>query len=221
MAEPFLALITPLSSGGVPTHPIAPGGPPPGIWPDPGHPAHPIVIPPDAIAPGVPTHPIYLPPVIWPSPGHPAHPIVLPPGSIGPGLPTHPIVLPPPAHPSHPIVIPPGAIAPGVPTHPIVLPPLGIWGGAPPYVDIGGPSPQPRPEHPIAPGGPPPGIWPSPGHPDNSLPLPPTMVPPEVPPELESMAIALTKLPGQDWVLRTATVGPDHSLPPFASQLPT
>ena len=27
--------------------------------------------------------------------------------------------------------------------------PPGIWGGAPPYVDIGGPGPQPHPEHPI------------------------------------------------------------------------
>jgi hypothetical protein len=40
------------------------------------------VIPPDAIAPGVPEHPIVLPPAppeIWPSPGYPAHPIVIPP----------------------------------------------------------------------------------------------------------------------------------------------
>jgi hypothetical protein len=37
--------------------------------------------------------------------------------------------------------------------------PPGIWGGAPPYVDIGGPGWQPRPSHPIAPGGRPPGIW--------------------------------------------------------------
>jgi hypothetical protein len=29
-------------------------------------------------------------------------------------------------------------------------PPLGFWGGRPPeYVDIGGPAPQPHPEHPI------------------------------------------------------------------------
>jgi hypothetical protein len=71
-------------SPGHPTHPIAPGGQPPGIWPSPGHPAHPIapggppaqpthpiVIPPDSVAPGVPTHPIYLP-------VYPAHPIVIP-----------------------------------------------------------------------------------------------------------------------------------------------
>lgn len=138
-----------------------PGGPPLGIWggrppayvdiggpgPQPG-PSHPIVIPPDAIAPGVPTHPIYLP-------VYPAHPIVIPPDSLAPGVPTHPIYLPPSIWPpgcgidmpAHPIVIPPDAISPGVPTHPIVLPPvppLGIWGGPiDPYPDIGGPGPQP------------------------------------------------------------------------------
>jgi hypothetical protein len=36
------------------------------------------VIPPDAIAPGVPTHPIVLPPVA------PSHPIVIPPGQEPP-----------------------------------------------------------------------------------------------------------------------------------------
>jgi hypothetical protein len=89
------------------------------------------VIPPDAISPGVPAHPIYIP-------VYPAHPIVIPPSAIAPGVPTHPIVLPPqiwpsPGHPAHPIVLPPDAISPGVPAHPIVLPPvppLGIWGGA-------------------------------------------------------------------------------------------
>jgi hypothetical protein len=55
-----------------------------------------------------------------------------------------------------------------MPTPPIYFPPpgsqppLGIWGGRPPnYVDIGGPGPQPRPEHPIV--------------------LPPDL-PPEIPP---------------------------------------
>lgn len=101
---------------------------------DPGYgisidrPAHPIVIPPGAIGPGLPSHPIYLP-------VYPAHPIVIPPDSIGPGLPSHPIYIP--VYPSHPIVIPPDAVAPGYPAHPIVLPepPLGIWGGPwlPPY----------------------------------------------------------------------------------------
>jgi hypothetical protein len=123
-----LAIIIPLGpveGGGTPTHPIAPGGPPPGIWPSPGYPAHPI-------APGGP------PPGIWPSPGYPAHPIVIPPAPGG-GFPSHPIVIPPP-----PVGIWP---SPGYPTHPIAPggPPLGFWGGvAPPY-----------PTHPIAPGGPP------------------------------------------------------------------
>ena len=50
--------------------------------------------------------------------------------------------------------------------------PPGIWGGAPPYVDIGGPGWQPRPSRPIAPGGRPPGYWGgvAPPHPDQGLP---------------------------------------------------
>lgn len=107
-------------------------GQPPGIWgPTDPRPTPPIVIPipPDAIGPGVPAHPIWLP-------VYPAHPIVIPPGAISPGHPEHPIVLPP-YVPAHPIVIPPDVIAPGVPAHPIVLPPTvwpplnppGIWGG--------------------------------------------------------------------------------------------
>jgi hypothetical protein len=153
LMEPFLALITPLAGGQAPGVPTPPIYYPPEIWPKPGYPAHPIapgggpahpiVIPPDAIAPGVPEHPIVLPP---PEPGHP---IIIPPDAIAPGVPSHPIYLPPsiwpdpgvPAHPiapggpppgiwpgpgapAHPIVIPPDAIAPGVPAHPIVLPPV-------------------------------------------------------------------------------------------------
>jgi hypothetical protein len=80
------------------------------------------VIPPDAVAPGVPSQPIYLPPSVWPGPGYPAHPIAPggpPPGpSQGPGFPTPPIY----------IGLPPGEVPPGggdgnSPTHPIVLPP--------------------------------------------------------------------------------------------------
>lgn len=56
------AALTGLEVGGGPIIP----GEPPGIWPSPGHPAHPI-------APGGP------PPGIWPSPGVPTHPIVIPP----------------------------------------------------------------------------------------------------------------------------------------------
>ena len=60
-----IASLTGLEVGGGPM----PGGPPPEIWPSPGHPAHPI-------APGGP------PPGLWP------------PGS-GIDMPTHPIELPP------------------------------------------------------------------------------------------------------------------------------
>jgi hypothetical protein len=63
-------------------------------------PGHPIVIPPDSLAPGTPSHPIYIPPP------QPAHPIVIPPDAISPGVPSHPIYIPPPV-PAHPIVIPP------------------------------------------------------------------------------------------------------------------
>jgi collagen type IV alpha len=95
--RPFLALITPIGGGGEgghPEHPIfyPPPGSPPGIWPSPGWPSHPI-------APGGP------PPGIWPSPGWPAHPIA--PGGGGGGVPTPPIFYPPgvniPTFPSHPI----------------------------------------------------------------------------------------------------------------------
>jgi hypothetical protein len=66
-----------------------------GIWPSPGHPAHPI-------APGG------APPEIWPSPGHPTHPIYYPPGIWGggnEGFPTPPIVIPEP--PTEPLPEPP------------------------------------------------------------------------------------------------------------------
>lgn len=109
-----------------------PPEPPLGIWgPTDPRPTHPICIPPDAIAPGVPTHPIFLP-------VYPSHPIVIPPDGLAPGVPTHPIYLP--VYPSHPIVIPPDAVAPGVPTHPIVLPP---------YPDNTLPGPPNVPTHPI------------------------------------------------------------------------
>jgi hypothetical protein len=77
-------------SPGVPTHPIAPGGPPPQVWPGPGAPTHPIAPggqpPYPSQGPGFPTPPIYIP-------------ITPPPDS---GLsPEHPIYVP--VHPSHPI----------------------------------------------------------------------------------------------------------------------
>jgi hypothetical protein len=129
------------------------------------------VIPPDAISPGVPTHPIYIP-------VYPAHPIVIPPDTIGPGVPTHPIYIPPgiwgggnEPFPTPPIVIipqPPGGKppvviwpSPGHPEHPIVipLPPLDV-----------------KPEHPIVlPPQQPPGIW---GGANEGFPTPPIVIPP-------------------------------------------
>jgi hypothetical protein len=107
-----------LSIGGGPVYPPAQ---PPGIWPSPGHPAHPI-------APGT-------PPGIWGGP--PLYPDQgLPPGS--PGSPSHPWVPPQPGYPAHPIQgVPPGywggvappypdqglpGAQPGVPAHPWVPP---------------------------------------------------------------------------------------------------
>jgi hypothetical protein len=134
-----------------PTHPIAPGGPPPGIWPGPGVPTPPIYYPPPPgiwPEPGFPTHPIAPggpPPGIWPSPGFPTHPIAPggpPPGVWpGPGVPTPPIYYPP--------MQPPGTWpSPGFPTHPIAP---GGPGGPPPVV--GWVPPGTVPGHPIAGGG--------------------------------------------------------------------
>jgi hypothetical protein len=82
------------------------GGSPPGIWPSPGHPAHPIA--PGGSPPGIwggapPYVDIGGPPQqgsgVWPGQGQPSHPIA--PGgqpphpSQGPGFPTHPIFIPP------------------------------------------------------------------------------------------------------------------------------
>jgi hypothetical protein len=147
--QPFLAMIVPVGAG-EPTHPIAPGGPPPGIWPSPGHPAHPIApggAPPGfwgGVAPPYPDQGLPgAPPGIWPSPGYPAHPIA--PGGPPPGiwgdinLPAHPIVLPPgtekpPPGIWHDIVFPSHPIAPGGSP-----PPLGFWGGVPPLQIWGDP----------------------------------------------------------------------------------
>jgi len=110
---------------------------------------------------------------------HPEHPIVIPPGSLGPGVPTHPIYIPaPPVHPSHPIVIPPEAIAPGVPTHPIYIPP-GIWGPT-----------DPRPSHPIAPGG---GGGGQPPYPSTGpgFPTQPIVIPPAPPASETDKALVL------------------------------
>lgn len=145
MSQPFYALITPVDPGAHPEHPIAPGGPPPSIWPSPGHPAHPIVIPePPGGGPPV---------VIWPSPGHPAHPIVIPLPPID-AHPEHPIVIPPPPEEGKP----PGIWGPlpGFPTPPIVIPPWDgrerliewsvLWTPASGWIVVGTPTvPHPAP----------------------------------------------------------------------------
>lgn len=114
------------------------GGPiqPPSVWPPPGKPEHPIVLPPEQ------------PPSIWPSPGHPAHPIA--PGGPPPGI------WPPPGRPAHPIVLPPDK-----PTDPPTEPPTNpedpnwVWGWSPSQgwhpVFTPGPGGKPQPVPP--PGG--------------------------------------------------------------------
>jgi hypothetical protein len=126
--ESFFAIVIPVSSGGgTPTHPIAPGGMPPGIWPSPGVPTHPI-------APGGP------PPGVWPSPpggspGVPTHPIVIPPGQQPPPVPTHPISGLP--EPSHPIVLPPGDVSGKDGFYLAYIPALGKWV----YIPVSTPKP--------------------------------------------------------------------------------
>ena len=154
---------------------------PPGIWPSPGHPAHPI-------APGG-------------SPGHPAHPIALPP--LPPGMPLPPGLG---GTPEHPIYLPPGARqGPGFPTNPIAPggpPPGGVM---PPYPDQGLPWTPGHPAHPIAPGGSPgvpthPIILP--GTPEHPIAAPPGQVWPPIT-ELRAKTVTLAWLPGYGyrWVV--------------------
>lgn len=146
--EPILAFIMPLQTGGAPSLPIAPQ--PPGIWPSPGYPSHPIS--PGggpSQGPGFPTFPIAPggpPPGIWPSPGYPSHPIA--PGggpSQGPGFPTAPIylpIVPPPdsgLSPTNPIYVP------VFPTHPIANVPT--WSDIKDFL-TGNPPERPHPETP-------------------------------------------------------------------------
>ena len=106
-AQPFLAMITPVSEGGGGWDTFPKPTPQPPVYP-----SHPIY------NPGYPSHPIY-------NPGYPSHPIVIP-----PPYPSHPIAGGP--WPSNPIVIPPGGAYPPVgggggsgeaPSQPILLPP--------------------------------------------------------------------------------------------------
>jgi hypothetical protein len=124
MAQPFLALITPLSDAR-PDNTLPVPQPPLGIWgPTDPRPTHPIYMP------GGPVDPGYSPPWARPQPPYPDQGL---PGSQP--RPDH--SLPP--FPSHPIYIPPE----GSP------PPLGIWGPTDPRPGYGLPGPQPHPEHPI------------------------------------------------------------------------
>lgn len=137
MQQPFLALITPLDSGPPPpgggapgypthpwvppwgpTHPIAPGGPPPGIWG--GRPPEYVDIggPGPQPPPGYPTHP-------WVPPYGPSHPIYYPPLGIWGGRPPNYVDIGGPGsqpYPSHPIYYPPVIWDPTFPTNPIVRP---------------------------------------------------------------------------------------------------
>jgi hypothetical protein len=119
MAEPFLALITPLT--GSPSHPIV--APPP--YPDQGLPG---------LSPGAPTHPIHIPGV------GPVHPIVIPgtpPGA--PGSPQHPIYIP--GYPDQ------GLPIGGSPSHPIVgFPDQGLPPGGSPVPPEVWPQPPVPPE---------------------------------------------------------------------------
>ena len=134
MAQPFLALITPLTGGEV--QPPHPGQPPLGIWgPTDPRPTPPIHMPPSGGGqPPRPWGPIHYPDQGLPGnqpypdqglPGNQPYPDQGLPGSQ--------------PRPSHPIYIPPAG----------GQPPLGIWGPTDPRPGYGLPGPQPRPEHPI------------------------------------------------------------------------
>ena len=147
MAQPFLALITPLSSG-----PVDPGYFPPGVGaPGSGaHPSHPIMLP------GMPGWGSGGPPPVagwpgglpggggFPGQGGPVDPGYFPPGVGGPG--SRPVdpgygvdVGTGPVRPAHPIYIPPT----GSP------PPLGHWGPVDPGYGVDVDTGPVRPTHPI------------------------------------------------------------------------
>lgn len=114
--QSFYALITVMDSPGYPAHPIAPGGPPPSIWPSPGRPEHPIFYPPGIWGPTDPRPGWGLPgqpPGIW--------------GGANEPFPTPPIVIIPPTEPGKPPLVIWGPGDPR-PTPPIELP----GGGNPP-----------------------------------------------------------------------------------------
>jgi len=118
--------------------------------------------------------------------------LIIPISELGGGVPTHPIAQPPNV-PTHPIVLPPlppGSELPpnvgGTPEHPIYYPPGASQGPG-------------FPTNPIAPGGPPLGIWGgAPAYPDHALPgQPPHVSHPIVLPDTPEHPIA--QPPGQVW----------------------
>lgn len=150
MAEPFLALVTPLAGGDyAPAHPIAPGGPPTvggGLPPTVG--GGPI-LPPPSVGGG----PIEPPPGIWPPPGQPGHdlpgrPIVWPrppEGWVPPWQGKPPGVWPPPGHPGHPLPPEPPPTE-GEDSKPEVWPPDHHPGQPlPPVIPIDPEEPEPQP----------------------------------------------------------------------------
>jgi hypothetical protein len=175
--QPFLALITPIGSGDErPEHPIFY---PPGIW---GPPDMPPGFWGGGMGPGVKPQPPF--PGYWPG-SPPDRPRPTPPVPGWPSVPGG------------------GGNYPGAPGGPSFPggPPLGFWGGRPPeYVDIGGPGPQPHPEHPIV--------------------LPPESIPPDVEvPEGKSLLVLFT--PGQPpKVELIPTPGPGYT-PPSGGAVPT
>jgi len=90
-----------------------------------------------------------------------------------------------------------------------------VWGGAPPYVDIGGPGPQPKPEHPIV-IIPPGSIGGSPPLPTHPIYLPvypahPIELPPEEPADPGFIWVYTEEF---GWVLDPQGGGKPRPLPP-------
>jgi hypothetical protein len=157
-------------------------------------------------------------------PGHPDQGLPDPEAPVDPGYgvdDTHPDqglppevgVWPPiPGRPDHPIVLPPPVITPKPPGG---KPPV-VW---PPQIDNSLPEP-------------PPGIWPPPGAPDNSLPPTPGQLPvfpdspgepgtiwpplPVMPDEGNLLVIVWVPGVGYRWAVVDPTLKPDQGLPPTA-----